>query len=248
MEGHGDSGFGAIHLVVRATYLPGTVRCVPEYVMRAAPYTGLRDIRADPATGVALIQCYADVRANEYIVGSGPATLTIVAGVIRAWWETLTPEQTENLRADGERALNTGAEELHLFDVPRGGIVGREAIMYLGPALNYGVESWQVFEAWNIQRNSDNTPVVVHPFRDYFLSGDAGDVGQFRNQVEMTLSAFRGQAASANMDRMNDYDGRVAAAVIAPMLVTSNAGLHQHYVDVGAMDHADGPPKLPPPP
>ena len=248
MDGHSNGGVGATHLLVRATYLPGTVRCVPEYVMRAAPYIGLRDIRVDPAVGVALIQCYADVRANEYIVGSGPATLTIVAGVIPAWREASTPEETEYLRAEGERALNTGADELPFFDVPRGGIVGREAIMYLGPAMNYGVESWQVFEAWDIQRDGDDTPVVVHPFRDYFLSGDAGDAGQFRNQVELTLSAFRGQAASAHMDRMDDYDGRVAAAADTPMLVTSNAGLHQHYVDVGAMDHADGPPKLPPPP
>ena len=71
----GTSGTFVSHLMLRGTYLPGTVRCVsgdrfrpPSYVgPNAFSYTG----------GAPIIKCYADVRVNAYVVGSGPSALTV---------------------------------------------------------------------------------------------------------------------------------------------------------------------------
>ena len=62
------------HIVVRGTYVPGTVRCLsgdrfllPSYWRNAARYS----------RGRPLIKCYADLRVNAYVLGSGPTTLTV---------------------------------------------------------------------------------------------------------------------------------------------------------------------------
>ena len=63
------------HLALRGTYFPGTVRCTTGDVFRPPPY--LEDelvILADSRS----IKCYIDVRANAYLVGSGPPTLTVL--------------------------------------------------------------------------------------------------------------------------------------------------------------------------
>ena len=69
-------GFGwssAVHLVVRGTYLPNTLRCAPLGMnTRRASY-----LNVDSSHATATF-CFADIRANEYILGSGPPTLTVL--------------------------------------------------------------------------------------------------------------------------------------------------------------------------
>ena len=69
-------GFGwssAVHLVVRGTYLPNTVRCAPTGMDSRYPSY----VRGDYSNSTSTL-CFADIRANEYILGSGPPTLTVL--------------------------------------------------------------------------------------------------------------------------------------------------------------------------
>ena len=64
--------FIATHVVLRGTYLPGTVRCTSGHRFRWPSYTG----RGQVSSGL-YIYCFADVRVNAYLLGTGPSTLTV---------------------------------------------------------------------------------------------------------------------------------------------------------------------------
>ena len=64
----------AVHFIVRSTVIPGTTRCVkPEFRYRL--YWLRDDTPRDPLSP--LLQCVTDIAVNEYIVGRGPARLTV---------------------------------------------------------------------------------------------------------------------------------------------------------------------------
>ena len=63
------------HLVVRGTYLPGTVRCTAGDRHRLHSYEDPEDYRF--VLNTLSFKCYADVRANAYIVGEGSSTVTV---------------------------------------------------------------------------------------------------------------------------------------------------------------------------
>ena len=64
------------HTVVRGTYLPDTVRCTtgnpyrPPSYLRLEQYSGL--------VNALLINCYVDLQVADYILGTGPSTLTVL--------------------------------------------------------------------------------------------------------------------------------------------------------------------------
>ena len=93
-------GFGwswAAHLVVRGTYLPNTVRC------------SLQEIRdRDPTSLGTSTFCFADIRANEYILGSGPPTLTVLVLEHGYNQHLFTEEEREDVRLFLERVLVEG--------------------------------------------------------------------------------------------------------------------------------------------
>ena len=59
------------HIVLRGTYLPGTVRCTSGNRNRFPSYVG-------DDWDVLIIYCFADVRVNAYFLGAGPSTLTVI--------------------------------------------------------------------------------------------------------------------------------------------------------------------------
>ena len=162
------AGAHVAHMVVRGTYLPNTVRCIAKNTQRAPSYTGLNDWTID--TGLGFITCYADVRANAYILGSGPPTLTVVIEELHYWMHA-DQDVIEELRSSAERVFVEGGYHDRV-DVPAGGIAGREEIMFIGPAFDVSVEAWQIFQTWDVQQREDDTVIAVHPARDYFGEQD----------------------------------------------------------------------------
>ena len=63
------------HVVLRGTYLPGTVRCTSGNRIRYPSYVG------DRQSERRFIYCFADVRVNAYLLGTGPSTLTVIVEV-----------------------------------------------------------------------------------------------------------------------------------------------------------------------
>ena len=211
------AGIGASHIVVRGTYPPGTIRCRQHDKVRAPTWTSFDDLLF-PTT-----KCYVDVRVNEYYLGSGPSLLTVVV------WEDL------------------GARSLANSDQWFADIVGREEILFLGPGIDYAVETLEAFHRWDVQRDGD-TAIAVHPWRDFWLR--RGE--HHRSSLEIPLSEFGAAVTAAHAVRLADYGGRVITfprfpEVEAPMVQTDANKLHDFYVAAGAMDHPDGPPGQPPP-
>ena len=76
LEGWGY--FAVSHLVLRGTYLPDTIRCDGKHTFRDADYyNDYNDGSSSIFNGRPILHCFADVRVNEYFVGTGPAILTL---------------------------------------------------------------------------------------------------------------------------------------------------------------------------
>ena len=236
-----------VHLVLRGAYLPGTVRCVNDGVrFRYPPYAASTSLAG--FTHTAWIKCYADVRVNAYVLGSGPPTLTVLM-YDRHYVFDGTQEQMERMdewRGSLERALITGGDDIrHYEDIPEGGIEGREMIMFVGPSVDASAEAWEVFTTWDVQRREDDTAVAVHPHRDAWRSHDSYQ--SYLPRLEMEMPAFTQAVVAANQARITEYGGRTAADEGYPMLVTDANRLTQFMTDIGAYNHPDGPPLQPPP-
>ena len=225
-------------------YKPSTVRCVDQRTLRVHAYTTLRDVEIP--TGIAILKCYADIQVNTYIVGSGPSNLTALVVTVQYWDRGATAAQIENLRADAERVLLQGGYHQRIKGVPDGGVIGVESILFLGPEVDAAVEGWEVFGTWDLERRDDDTVIVVHLNRDYWIRKDADT---YRSQVEWTLPDFTTAVQAAHQARLADYDGRIDAEEGTPQLVTNANNLHAFHVETGNVNHPDGPPEtsLPPP-
>ena len=64
------------HTVVRGTYLPDTERCTTGNPYRPASYLSYEQYRG--LENAFLIYCYVDLQVADYILGSGPSTLTVL--------------------------------------------------------------------------------------------------------------------------------------------------------------------------
>ena len=208
----------AIHLIVRATYLPNSVRCTLKDGFRRPPFHNGRD-------GGLRFLCYTDIRVNEYIVGEGPSNLTVVIDSYRG--------------VVGERDQQWAES---VIDDEFG---GREKIMLIGVETDHSVEAFRIRHAWNMVRRDGGAVMVHHPWRSYWLGEDAA---KYRSEVEWTVDAFKKEALAAHKARIEKYNGRIADGTEYPRIITNASNLHAYYVETGAVNHPDGPPerKFPP--
>ena len=248
------------HLVLRGTYLPGTVRCTAGDRLRLHSYEDPENYRF--VLNTLSFRCYADVRANAYIIGDGPSTVTVQVdwdiygdgsyANAEAEYNVTEAEWIEELRQfyeellirgqfDYEHYAETGNERL------TGGIVGREVVLFIGPTHDISAETWLVMETWDVQRQEDDTVVAVHPDRELWRRLRPDDYPTHRAALEMELPAFTRAVTTANQARVAANGGRIGAAANLPMLVANVDQLHQFFTAVGAYDHPDGPPAQPPP-
>ena len=168
------------HMLLRGTYIPGTMRCGEPVPFRPPSYV-------DPDEFIYLdgqipIHCYADVRANDYIIGNGPSRLTLLITTVPHWEgeaEAVAKMLAESTGRPEEEFWNeTGLvdkkkelEEINLIDGydPLGsdpgreneGIYGREVLLFIGPSYNHAIEVWQVTGMWDVQRQDDGTLIAV---------------------------------------------------------------------------------------
>ncbi len=245
----GSSLISIPHIVLRGTYIPGTVRCiagVPHHYPSYEEDTGWFEY-------VNIIECFADVRVNAYILGSGPPRLTVLVTFYHYWpgWHV---DGIEGIRWFDEFRLEEGISS------PAGtihGLYGREVILFVGPSHNQATEKWEVFSTWDVQRQGegeDETVVAVHPGRDYWRRLRPDDYQAHRSALEMELPAFTQAVAAAHQAKVAEYGGRIARAGIdgraegveLHMIATDANQLRQFYTDTGAYSHPDGPPAQPP--
>ena len=240
------AGTHAAHVVLRGTYLPGTVRCEPAWDFRGQFYGGgVPPPGSDSAYAGALyaMNCYIDVRVNAYALGSGPPTLTVLVGEA-LYNASASPDRVEELRTSLEQLLIEGGRDV-VAEVPPGGLPGREEILFLAPAINVATEVWQVIYKWDVQRQDGGAAMAIHPDRDYWKRVD---YQTHQSAVEMTLPAFTQAVTAAHQARVTEYGGRVSSDTESPMVTTDADQLRQFYTSVSAYRYPGGPPTQPPPP
>ncbi len=256
------------HVVLRGTYLPGTVRCTSGHRNRYPAYVG------DDWYPL-FIYCFADVRVNSYLLGSGPSTLTVIEEINLYALEGVDDEdygleQLESRRRAYERALSEGGRfeydyplrgylspgglvgHLHIEYWPDGpvatgppsGIGGREVVLFISPSSNLSVEAWRVRYMWEMERRDDGTVVALHPYRRWF------DLETYRSMVEMELPDLTQAVTAAHQERVVANGGRIGADASLPMLVTDANQLRQYFSDPKVGGYAPGvpTPAQPPPP
>ena len=231
------------HIVIRGTYLPNTVRCTTGDLLRLPSFW--RDEAVYTANSRA-VKCYVDVQVGAYALGNGPSILT----VLRFWYTYWDGWLDQTAADEGTTAQEyiEGFRQLLETDDYVGGIVGREEILFLGPATSLSAESLQVFQVWDVQRREDDTVVAVHPDRDLWRRYKPDDYQTHLSALEMELPAFTQAVTTANQARVTEYGGRIGPETDLPMLLINANQLRQYYTAVGAYNHPDGPPAQPPPP
>ena len=244
------------HIVVRGTYIPGTVRCTSGTPDRDPSYVDPVYIQRS-----LIFLCYADVQVNGYVLGSGPLRLTVLVHFLHYESEFFAkdPVMQDLFTTEEEREewVRSTLESIFRGDSrSAAGISGREVVLFIGPPHSHSIEVWEVFETWDVQKREDGTVVAVHPRRDYWRDTRPTDYQAHRSKLEMELPAFTQAVTTAHQARVTEYGGRIASADIEskaegvdlPMLVTDANQLRQFLTDTGAYNHPDGPPSQPPPP
>ena len=241
------------HIVVRGTYLPDTERCItgnpyrPPSFLRLEEYSGLVNALS--------IDCYVDLRVADYILGSGPSTLTVLRHFFSYRVGAAQAVHIEQVTGMSERAWFEDFSQRLEGDEYMGGIAGKEEVLFIGPASSLPVEVWQSFTIWDVQQREDGTVIAVHPDRDLWRRLRPDDYQTHLSTLEMELPAFEQAVTAAHQARVTEYGGRIGPSdaegiiegVQLPMLISSVNRLPEYYTAVGSYAHPDGPPAQPPP-
>ena len=129
------------HIVVRGTYLPDTERCItgnpyrPPSFLRLEQYSGLVNALS--------IDCYVDLRVSDYILGSGPSTLTVLRHFFSYRVGAAQAVYIKQETGMSERAWFEDYSQRLEGDEYMGEIAGREEVLFIGPASSLSVEVWQ---------------------------------------------------------------------------------------------------------
>ena len=229
------------HIVVRGTYIPNTVRCAGGDPFRVAAHA--KDGFSGTGDQYAM-KCYADVRTNSYVVGSGPATLTAMflrlAYFHDQYGSIFEYEEGHDIHDDA----------LLLAPLYEDLLSGREFVLFLGPPADISSEVWRVMGQWDVQRRDDGTVVAIHPDRDLWRRIRSDDYPAHQAALEMTLPALTQAVTTAHQARVAEHGGRIGADASLPMLITNvgRSQLRQFYTDAGAYDPGVPAPAQPPPP
>lgn len=237
------------HIVARATFLPGTERCTRDDPFRPASYD---EALAALMPVLATVQCFADVRVNEYILGRGAPRLTVQTALYlypqpiherileisenEEEREAVSPEGSAELyRHLWEYAIPHGDEQPNYetgtgFTLT-GGIRGKEVVLFLGPSINNATEAWQIFETWDVWNLG--TAVAIHPFTEAWESSWEYSQEVHGPSLIVELPRFRQDVAEAGQARLEAFGGRIGADETLPMLVSDTNDLGEFMIGVG---------------
>nr|MDE0502412.1 hypothetical protein [bacterium] len=214
------------HLVVRASFLPGTTRCS----VYKREFPAFIDFAL--ASDNRLLTCFIDVRVNDYLIGKGPPTLSIAAYIYPFIY---VGEDTFDY------AASHGPEAARTYE-------GREGVLFLAPSLTTVVEALWMTEFWDVQRTGDAVKVLApykelieRSYRDKFTEENLALLDRPLDEFETVIS--KGAVA-----RAAETGGRIAVGDDLPMLITDANLLRPYYEGPGVgISYETDAPLLPPP-
>ena len=204
------------HIVLRGTVLPGSTRCrIYDLVM--AEYLPER-IRQQFA-GWEKINCFADVRVSEYLLGTGPPKLSVIL------WIDNPPHPDPPW-------------DVQLADTYE----GAEGVLFLSTGHSLTVEAWQMAFFWDVQE-VDGMVRVIAPDRDEYPP-----TPENLALLDFTLEDFRTKITEAAATRFAHTGGRIGTDPSLPLLIGDANLLSTYYGAIGAVyDDPSQTPATPPP-
>ena len=228
------------HFVIRGTYVPGSTSCgFTEYaqsksLVLAEPEAGPQtttEVLDLPDAALPILACTTDVAVNEYMVGIGPETLTVVSYYSLA----LLVFENYNERFEGATEYDYGYA-LHssgIADIVGNEHEGRETVMWLGTPGNVAIKAWIKVHEWDVQSDGSDV-LVVHPHRQAYE-----ETPENLSRLEFTLGDYRAQTIAGHEKLRAKHDGRMGEHKDALMILVdaSDASLESHLRAEGAYDY-----------
>ena len=222
------------HIVVRGTVLPNSFRC-GLYPFIWHNYSADRQ-----EEGFLKYYCFAEVRINEYIVGTGPPQLTISLFQGTALGDLADWGVTGIGGTGGEELARYMNYPLTRLDPVYG---GRELILFLHVSYTNAVETWLApagGSRWFIQLDGDDIRAVSDRIR-WARTDD------HHFQLNRLLTDLVREIKQAAEDRATINGGRIGSDPSLPLYVADANKLVDFYKAVGAVYVGDGATLLPPP-
>ena len=220
------------HIVIRGLVQPDTTRCELYWIEDFA-YRNL------PPVGYAYF-CFAEVSVHEYIIGEGPAQLTVVMHREPIF---LTPQQAadwSNIREwmVPELLGDPGSRTAASYE-------GKEMVLFLRIPITITLESWARSgwwgNTWFLQRNEEGEIRALE--QDYSVAR----TDELRSQLDLPLSELVERIKKAAENRAVVTEGRIGLDSALPLLVTDANRLQNFYVSEGAVYEGGDATVLPPP-
>lgn len=220
----------APHIVVRGTVQPDTTRC-DMYPINWFDHDKYHK------TGYILKEntfyyCFAEINVNEYIVGEGPANLTV------SFYNILVDRPSlGEMPVIGERDELEAYSRVSKYE-------GKELVLFLGIPWTTAIEAWEISplirRLWFVQRNGDEIRAVAE-------SITRTTNPELRSQMNLPLDELVRKIREAAEERFVLTGGRIGVDSSLPMLVTDANKLQEFYQNTGAVYEGENATVLPPP-
>jgi len=220
----------APHIVVRGIAKPNSTRCNIYPVFRPE-----REMLDDLYIGFFHYLCFVDITINEYLVGTGPATLTVTMHQENLWYVDMNNLDREKQKT--ERGLEYPQQRT------ASAFEGREVILFLGTTSTIAVEAWEpsgAFSIWYVQKHGDQLRVVSPALSITTIENK-------REWLDHPIEEFTQMVKRAAEERIELTSGRTGIEIHHPSLVTDANFLQDYYIAIGAVyDSSDKGTVLPP--
>ena len=221
----------APHIVVRGIGKPNSTRC-EVYSM----FTGA-ERRKDSYSGLYSYLCFVDITINEYLVGKGPANLTVTMHQESLWFQDMDDWGREKQRT------------LRFLEYPQQrtavAFEGREVILFLGATSTVEVEAWEpsgAFSIWYVQKHGDQLRVVAPAISITAVEN------KLEEWLDQPIEEFTQKVKQAAEERTELTSGRTGIEPHHPLLVTDANFLQDYYLAIGAVYDSSGKATILPPP
>ena len=226
--------FWGIHFVVRATAIPGSIRCGPSLPNNDHSLKYLPGQFLDFGNSS---YCFIDLAVNEYLMGQGPARITVTMSKNGSGYRS-DMECDNRCRVDGAEIMR------------RTGIEGVEWVLFLGGPRDLSHGAWHIFSSFDVQRKQDGTVVVVDRYKNVILlHSEPENYGVNLSRLEQTLEDFRENVKDAfdvfttltggRTGTLNDKEGRLAPKLASD---AGPAGLTDFLVRTRLIEGTPAPP------
>ena len=219
------------HQVVRGVVIPGSTRC--------AMQTGSALTKGDFGgvlwyAGGREIRCFVDVSVREYLVGGGPALVTIVAG-----WRGYEDGHNGDAKVPHDAAYFAWVASPTVD-----ALEGYEWIFWLEVPLDPTSETWESSQYWSVQRRDDGAVVAVDRW-----SGGHSKQETYADRLEIPLDRYVAEIKTERRWYDLLYGGRVCASLTCPDIIATadRSSLAEYLRSIGAYDVPGFTPQPPPP-